>query len=128
MLSGAQGRLQPGSKDHLWVCDQAADVPDPFCADIQEKTCQISQKPFQDQVQRRKCSLKMKGDCSNANDVSKQCYTVQDDQDLNVLISPELSGHQTQGFLQQWDCPVQIINQIGPVQIIDPVLNIYSLI
>ena len=68
---------------------------------IQEKTCQISQKPVQDQVQRRKCSLKMNGDCSRANDVNKQCYTVQDDQDLNVLISPELSGHQTQGFLQQ---------------------------
>ena len=67
----------------------------------------------------------MKGDCFSANDVSKQCYTVQDDQDLNVLISP---GHQTRGFLQQLDCPVQIINQIGPAQINDPVLNIHSLI
>ena len=63
---------------------QCGDVPDHFCVDIQEKTCQISQKPVQDQVQRRKCSLKMKGDCSSANDVSKQCYTVQDDQDLCV--------------------------------------------
>ena len=43
-----------------------------------------------------------------------------------MLISPELSGHQTRGILQQRECPVQIINQIGPVQIIDPVLNIYS--
>merc|ERR1712025_1362451 len=41
--SGAQGSLQPGSQDHLRVCDPTgvSRCPDQACADVQERTCQI---------------------------------------------------------------------------------------
>merc|ERR1712033_131354 len=63
---------------------QCRDVQGEACANTQERTCQISQKPVQEQVQRRECSVQIKRDCSSVNDVSKQCSTVQEEQCFNA--------------------------------------------
>merc|ERR1719393_480967 len=63
---------------------QCRDVQGEACANTQERTCQISQKPVQEQVQRRECSVQIKNQCSTVNDVSKQCSTVQEEQCFNT--------------------------------------------
>merc|ERR1712121_91848 len=57
---------------------QCRDVQGEACANTQERTCQVSQRPVQEQVQRRECSVQIKNQCSSVNDVSKQCSTVQE--------------------------------------------------
>merc|ERR1712126_369881 len=41
---------------------QCRDVQGEACANPQERTCQISQRPVQEQVQRRECSVQIKRD------------------------------------------------------------------
>ena len=49
------------------------DVADTVCADVQERKCQISQRPVQETVSRQQCSLQYKKDCQTANDIEKRC-------------------------------------------------------
>ena len=49
-------------------------VADTVCADVQERKCQISQRPVQETVSRQQCSLQYKKDCQTANDIKKRAW------------------------------------------------------
>merc|ERR1712126_474225 len=74
----------PKTKYESVTRKECRDVPDEACANTQERKCRISQRPVQEQVQRRECSLQIKNKCSPVNDVSKQCSTVQEEQCFNA--------------------------------------------
>merc|ERR1712198_78979 len=56
-------------------------------ADVQERKCQITQRPVQESVSRKHCRIQYRKDCKTVQDTRKQCNTVQDKQCYNV---PEL--------------------------------------
>merc|ERR1712029_690122 len=47
-----QGSLQSSPQDHIRDCHK---VPDTVCADVQERKCQITQRPVQQTVSRKEC-------------------------------------------------------------------------